>query len=94
MKLAVEVIGWLGALLIIGAYALLSAGRLKPQSPLYHLMNLFGAAAFVLNSGLNGALPSAAMNVVWMGIGGYALIKCRQVAPVAAVVREGERDSR
>jgi len=28
MKLAVEVVGWAGALLIIGAYALLSAGRL------------------------------------------------------------------
>jgi hypothetical protein len=77
MKFAVELIGWLGALLIIGAYALLSSGRLKAQSTIYHLMNLLGAAAFVVNSGWNGALPSAAMNVLWMGIGGYALLRRR-----------------
>ncbi len=90
MKLAVEVIGWVGALLIMGAYALLSAGRLKSRSPVYHLMNLVGAAAFVVNSGWNGALPSAAMNVVWMGIGGYALLRCRHVAPPGAEAGEGE----
>ena len=78
MKLAVDVIGWAAALLIIGAYALLSAGRLKAESLAYHLMNILGAAGFVVNSGWNGALPSAAMNVVWMGIGAYALFQHRR----------------
>ena len=73
MKLAVEVIGWAGAALILGAYALLSSGRLRAESLTYHLMNIFGAAGFVVNSGWNGAIPSAAMNVVWIGIGLYAL---------------------
>jgi hypothetical protein len=73
MKLAVEVIGWAGAALILGAYALLSSGRLRSESLTYHLMNIFGAAGFVVNSGWNGAIPSAAMNVVWIGIGLYAL---------------------
>jgi hypothetical protein len=77
MKLAVDVIGWSGALLIIAAYALLSAGRLKAESIAYHLMNILGAAGFVVNSGWNGALPSAAMNVVWIGIGMYALFQHR-----------------
>ena len=75
MKLAVDVIGWSGALLIIAAYALLSTGRLKAESIAYHLMNILGAAGFVVNSGWNGALPSAAMNVVWIGIGTYALFQ-------------------
>jgi hypothetical protein len=78
MKLAVDVIGWAAALLIIVAYALLSAGRLKAESLAYHLMNILGAAGFVVNSGWNGALPSAAMNVVWMGIGAYALFQHRR----------------
>lgn len=73
MKLAVEVIGWAGAVLILGAYALLSFGRLRAESPIYHLMNILGAAGFVVNSGYNGAFPSAAMNVVWIGIGVLAL---------------------
>jgi hypothetical protein len=79
MKLAVEVIGWAGAALILGAYALLSAGRLRADSITYHLMNILGAAGFVVNSGWNGALPSAAMNLIWIGIGLYALRQRRKL---------------
>jgi hypothetical protein len=78
MKLAIEVIGWSGAVLIITAYALLSAGRLSGDSRTYHLMNIMGAVGFVVNSGWNGALPSAALNVVWIGIGAYALLQRRR----------------
>jgi hypothetical protein len=78
MKLAVEVIGWVGAALILGAYALLSSGKLRAESRIYHLMNILGAAGFVVNSGYNGAYPSAAMNVVWIGIGVYALRQLRR----------------
>ena len=80
MKTAIEVIGWSGAILILAAYALLSAGKIKSESLAYHLMNILGAAAFVVNSGWNGALPSAAMNVVWIGIGVYALRQRREAA--------------
>ena len=79
MKVAVEVIGWIGAALILGSYALLSTGRLRAESVTYQLMNILGAAGFVVNSGWNGALPSAAMNVVWMGIGIYALRQRRRL---------------
>ena len=77
MKLAVEVIGWAGAALILGAYALLSSGKLRAESVSYQLMNILGAAGFVVNSGWNGALPSAALNAVRIGIGGYALLRRR-----------------
>ena len=56
MKLAVEVIGWAGAALILGAYALLSAGKVRAESLTYQLMNILGAAGFSVNSGWNGAL--------------------------------------
>ncbi len=78
MKLLIEVVGWIGAALIIAAYALLSAGKLRGDSRTYHLMNIFGAAGFVLNSGWNGAFPSAALNVVWIGIGAYGLLQRRR----------------
>jgi hypothetical protein len=78
VKLAIEIIGWLGAALILGAYALLSANRLRAESVTYHLMNILGAAGFVINSGYNGALPSAVMNVIWIGIGVYALAQMRR----------------
>jgi hypothetical protein len=82
MRLAIELIGWIGAVLIVAAYGLLSAARLRAESPAYHLMNIFGSLGFVINSGWNGAFPSAAMNVVWMGIGTYALIQVRRTGTI------------
>ena len=79
MKIAVEVIGWAGAALLLGAYDLLSAGKVRSESVSYQLMNVLGSAGFIVNSGWNGALPSAAMNVIWMGIGVYALRQHRRV---------------
>lgn len=48
-------------------------GRLTGQSPAYQWMNVFGAAGFIVNGWWHGALPSTALNVVWMGIGAVAL---------------------
>ncbi len=66
-------VGWGGAGLILLAYLLLSMGRLTGQSPAYQWMNVFGAAGFTVNGWWHGALPSAALNVIWMMIGGLAL---------------------
>ncbi len=68
----VEIAGWTGAALILLAYALLSAGRLTGRSLSYQLMNVVGAAGFVINGWWHGALPSAALNVLWLLIGAVA----------------------
>lgn len=73
LDIAIEIIGWVAALLILGAYGLLTAGKLEAQSRAYQWMNVIGALGFIVNSGWNGAVPSAALNVVWMGIGVAAL---------------------
>jgi hypothetical protein len=36
-------------------------------------MNITGALGFIINCTANGAWPSVALNVVWMGIAVYAL---------------------
>jgi hypothetical protein len=72
-EIAVEVAGWSGAALILIAYLLLSMGRLTGQSSVYQWMNVVGAAGFIVNGWWHGALPSAALNVIWMLIGGVAL---------------------
>ena len=38
-------------------------------------MNVAGAAGFVINGYWHGAMPSTALNVVWMAIGIVALWK-------------------
>lgn len=73
MNLFVEIAGWAGALLILGAYLLLSMGKLTGQMPLYQWMNVFGAAGFTTNAWWHGAVPVVALNLVWMLIGGFAL---------------------
>jgi hypothetical protein len=69
----IGIIGWFGAVLILAAYILLSLDKLSGRSPLYQWMNVVGAVCFVVNSGYNGAIPSATLNVVWAGIGLYTL---------------------
>jgi hypothetical protein len=72
IEIAVEVVGWAGAALILAAYALLSEERLSGRSLVFQAMNVVGAAGFVINSTWHGALPSAALNVLWLLIGAIA----------------------
>ncbi len=72
-QIAIEVIGWLAAVLILASYVLLSLGRIEPRGYLYQWMNVIGASGFVLNSGYNGALPSAGLNVIWALMGLFTL---------------------
>ena len=84
-EIAVEVAGWIGAILILLAYLLLSAGRLTGQSKLYQWMNVVGAAGFVVNGWWHGAKPSAALNVLWFVIGAVALMRlARKARPEAS----------
>jgi len=68
----VEIAGWGGAVLILLAYLLLSAGRLTGQALAYQGMNVVGAAGFVINGWWHGALPSAVLNILWLLIGAIA----------------------
>ena len=69
IQLAVEAVGWAGALLILLGYVLITTGRLTGRSLAYQAMNVLGAAGFAINGWWHRALPSAALNVVWLLIG-------------------------
>ncbi len=75
MKTFVDVAGWTGAALILGAYGLISAGKIQGRSALYQWMNVLGATGFILNSGWYGAWPSVGLNIVWLAIGIVALMR-------------------
>jgi hypothetical protein len=79
LSLLVDIVGWAGAVLILGAYALLTAGKVDARSVVYQGMNVVGALGFIANGWWHGAMPSAALNVIWAGIGMVALWKIRQV---------------
>ena len=73
MGIAVEVVGWAGAFAVLIAYGLVSAERVTSRSWTYQLLNIGGAVGLVINSSWNGAIPSAVVNIIWIGIGIYAL---------------------
>lgn len=75
MTIAIEIAGWIGAVCVLGAYMLLSAGRMSGNSVPFHLLNMIGAGGFVINTWWHGAIPSMVLNVIWCGVGLYSLLR-------------------
>lgn len=79
LKTFIDVAGWSATVLILGAYGLISSGKMTARSPVYQWMNIVGAIGFTINCGWNGAWPSFGLNVAWFAIGIYALRRNRTV---------------
>lgn len=71
----VEIIGWIGAVLIVGAYYLNINGKLKSTSVIYILGNLLGGIFFTINTLVHQAYPSMIVNIIWIFIAVAALFK-------------------
>ncbi len=74
----IDIAGWIGAILLLLAYALVSSRRLAGDSVRFQLLNLSGGLLLAVNSGYHGALPSVAVNVIWIVIGLAALVGARR----------------
>ena len=74
MDLAVEVIGWFGAAILLLAYFFLSMGE-KPPGPKFQAINAIGAASLLLNGAVHGAWPSVALNAVWLAVATISLLR-------------------
>ncbi|MFK7889078.1 MAG: hypothetical protein AB8G16_19640 [Gammaproteobacteria bacterium] len=72
--LYMDMIGWIGAVLLLAPYLLLSLGKMEGRSTPYQALNVAGSAALIANSAYYGAFPSAAVNVVWIIIGTATLV--------------------
>lgn len=70
-----DVVGWVGAALILIAYFLVSTKKISPVSKGFQLLNLFGAIGIVINSLHYKAFPSAGLNIAWTVIAIYGLKK-------------------
>ena len=81
LSLLIDIVGWLGAGMILGAYALLTAGKIEARSVTYQGLNVVGALGFIANGWWHGAMPSAVLNVIWATIGMVALWKMRAGSP-------------
>ncbi len=71
----INILGWIGAIALLVAYALISARRVEGDSTGYQLLNLVGSILLMLNTLYYEAYPSSFLNLFWMGIALYFLRK-------------------
>lgn len=64
-----EILGWLGACMVLLAYALLSMRKLSATGYAYQGMNIAGALMLAVYTWEKGAIPSSFLNIVWCFIG-------------------------
>ena len=74
----IDFLGWIGAALLLLAYALVSNRKLAGDSARFQLLNLSGGLMLAINSGYHGALPSVAVNAIWIVIGLATLLRARR----------------
>jgi hypothetical protein len=80
MNYFVEIIGWIGAVLIIGAYYLNINGKIKSTSAWYIVSNLLGGIFFTINTLVHQAYPSMIVNIIWVFIAVAAMFKKEKVS--------------
>ena len=90
MTFAINVLGWIGAAVLLSAYWLVSTRRTTGHSWTYQGLNLLGAILVLLNSSYYGAYPSVGVNAAWIAIGAYALA----TAPQTGTAQLGNRTNR
>ena len=76
-KLLIDLLGWSGALLLLGAYACVSFKRLSADSVAYQIVNGLGSLFLIVNTLYYHAFPSAFVNLVWIGIAIVAGVRVR-----------------
>ncbi|MGH8170351.1 MAG: CBU_0592 family membrane protein [Steroidobacteraceae bacterium] len=72
-SLLIEIVGWLGAAILIAAYGFVSYGLVDARSRAYQALNLVSGLLLAANSVWHRAWPSAAVNIIWAGIAVGAL---------------------
>ena len=75
-----DAIGWIGATLLLMAYAMISSKKLEPDSTAYQLLNIIGSVLLVANTIFYRAYPSSVVNLVWAGIAVFSIAARRRVS--------------
>ena len=72
-KLFIDVLGWIGSILYLLAYALVSLKKTEGDSLLYQGMNIIAGLLVVVYSISLQAYATTGLNAVWIAIGFFTL---------------------
>lgn len=70
-----EILGWVGVLCIVCAYALVSFGLIGAASLSYQILNTIGALGVIYSSFCKKNFQPVVLNIVWALIGIVSIIK-------------------
>ena len=75
MLVIIDLMGWVGSIVLVVAYLLNSINKLDAQSFAYQFMNFLGGGFLIINTLFYGAYPSSFLNLIWAIIAGAYLIR-------------------
>jgi hypothetical protein len=73
INLIVDIVGWIGAALILIAYFFVSTRRVEGNALSYQILNIFGSVFLIVNTFYYRAFPSTFVNIIWIAIAFYSL---------------------
>ncbi len=73
MEQVINILGWVGTILYLIAYGLVSAKKVEGDSWTYQGMNMVAGALLIINTIYLKAYPSAGLNIAWVGIAIFTL---------------------
>jgi hypothetical protein len=75
-----DAIGWVGALALLIAYALVSFKRLEGDSVTFQFLNISGSILLAANTIFYGSYPSTFVNLIWAGIAVFSIALRRRLS--------------
>lgn len=75
MELLINILGWVGSIEVVTAYALNSSQKIKSDSITFQSLNLTGAIFLIINSLYKEAYPFTFINTVWAVIAVVAIVR-------------------
>jgi len=70
----IDILGWIGSVEVVLAYALVSYQKIEAKSLVYQLLNLTGGFFLIILTYYYKAYPSTFINVVWLLIAFFAIL--------------------
>jgi hypothetical protein len=70
----INILGYTGGFMQLGAVTAVSMGWLKNTSPLYHGISLVGSGGLLLNAFYFGANPAVVINTIWMSMNIFGIV--------------------
>ena len=75
MNILIEILGWVGSLLVVIAYTMNLNKKMEADSWAYYGMNIVGSGLLIINTAFHHAFPSMVVNIIWV------------IIPVVTIIR-------